>query len=226
MNVLKLAIWTVTIVGLTPATLLAVLNLTSNLSLARHIREGAGFEHDDGGDAYFTQSYMQFGKSLRMEVTTKLWPSVCLLAGTCAVIVGLVFLIPRQSEIREARGFNKIQRYIEKVMKSGSQYAYVVISPSDDEYTAISFTKSDDGHSLDFYLTKQEQIEPLLEFFSERGIEPAEDYVSEGGTEFESRNLSFPIEGTVAEVAAICTSILIDVYGIDKKEELLFSIGG
>jgi hypothetical protein len=225
MNVLKLIIWTVTIVGMTPVTLLAVLNLTSTLSLARHIRDGAGFEHDDGGSAYFTHSYVQFGKTLTMEVTTKLWPPVCLLAGTCAVIVGLVFLIPRQSQIREARGFDKIQRYIEKVMTSGSQYAYVVISPSDDEYTAVSFTKNDEGHSLVFYVTKQEQIEPLLAFFSERGIEPAEDYVSESGTEFESRNLSFPTDGTAAEVAAICASILSEVYGIDEKKELLFSIG-
>ena len=225
MNMLKLAIWTTTIVGLAPVTLLAVLNLASNVTLARQMKGEAGFEHDDGGDAYFTESYMQFGKTLRLEVATSLWPSVCLLVGASACVVGLFFLIPRQTQFVETGGFNKIQKHIEKAVKSRSQYAYVVISPSDDEYTAISFTKGDDGHSFDFYLSKQEQIEPMIAFFSERGIEPVEDYVTEDGTEFESRNLSFPTNGTAEEVAAICASILTDVYGVGKDKELMFTDG-
>lgn len=225
MNVLKLAIWITTIVGMAPATLLAVLNLASTVSLARQMKEEAGFEHDDGSDAYFTQSYMQFGKTLRLEVATASWPSICLIVGASAFVVGLLFLLPRQTQFVEAGGFNKIQKHIEKVMKSRSQYACVVISPSNDEYTAISFTRGDNGHSLDFYLTKQEQIEPLLAFFSERGIEPAEDYVADEDTEFESRNLSFPTNGIAEEVTAICTSILTDVYGIERDSELLFTDG-
>jgi hypothetical protein len=225
MNMLKLAIWTTTIVGLAPVALLAVLNLASNVSLARQMKEEAGFEHDDGGSAYFTQSYMQFGKTLRLEVATSLWPSVCLLVGASACVVGLLFLIPRQTQFMEAGGFKKIQKHVEKVMNSRSTFAYVVISPSDDEYTAITFSKGDDGNALDFYLTKQAQIEPVLAFFSERGIEPVEDYVADEDTECESRNLSFLIDGTAEEVAAICASILTDVYGVGKDRELLFTDG-
>jgi hypothetical protein len=204
---------------------MAVLNLASNVSLARQMKEEAGFEHDDGGSAYFTQSYVQFGKTHRLKVATSFWPSVCLLVGVRAFVVGLLFLIPRQSQFMEASGFNKIQKNVQKVMNSRSKYAYLVISPSDDEYTAISFTKSDDGHSLDFYLTKQEQIEPVLAFFSERGIEPTDDYVTEENTESESRNLSFPIDGTAEGVAVICASILTDVYGVRNDRELLFTDG-
>ena len=224
MNVLKVAIWTMAIVGLIPAILLAVLNLTSNISLARHLKRNSELRIDDGGVST-SQSYLEFGDKYRLEVTTSYWPSATLLIGASAFAVGLLHLIPPQTQFREVHGFDKIEHYVERVMNSRSPYAYIVISAADDEYTALSISNSDEGRTINFTLTKKEQIAPVLAYFSERGVEPIEDNVTEEGTEFETRHLSYPTDGTKEEVSELCKSVLADVYGIDKDAELLFTFG-
>jgi hypothetical protein len=168
---------------------------------------------------------MEFDSGHRIEVTTSYWPSVTLLIGASTFAVGLLYLIPPQTQFREVRGFDKIEQYVEQVMNSRSPHAYLVISLADDEYTALSISSGDEGRSIDFYLTKKGQIAPVRAFFSERGVEPKVDHITEEGTEFETRHLSYPVDGTVEEVSQLCESVLADVYGIDKDAELLFTIG-
>lgn len=148
-----------------------------------------------------------------------------LLLGAGAFVGGLLHLIPSQTQFREVHGFDKIEHYVEQVMNSRSPHAYLVISLADDEYSAVSISNGDEGRSIDFYLTKKEQIAPVLAFFAERGVEPVYDYVTEEGTEFETRHLSFPVDGTTEEVAELCESIFTDAYGVEKDAELLFTLG-
>jgi hypothetical protein len=121
MNILKIAIWTTTIIGLAPVTLLAILNLASNLSIARQMQNGAAFEQDD--PYLHSYTYIQFGKALKLEVTSAIWPSICLIAGASACVVGLLFLIPRQTQLTKAGGFGDIQKYVERVLESRSNYS-------------------------------------------------------------------------------------------------------
>ena len=224
MNVLKVAIWAMAIAGMAPAILLAVLSLSSNIALARHLKKNAELEFDDGEVVSF-QRYMEFGDRYRLEVTASYWPSVTLLIGAGAFAAGLLYLIPPQTQFREAHGFDKIEQYVQQVMNSRSPQAYLVISLADDEYTALCVSNSESGRSIEFYLTNQEQIAPVLAFFSERGVEPVSDYVTEEGTEFETRNLSFRINGTTEEIAELCESIFVDAYGVEKDAELVFTVG-
>lgn len=60
------------------------------------------------------------------------------------------------------------------------------------------------------------------------GLAPAillDDHVTEEGTGFETRHLSYPIDGTVEEVSDLCESIFTDVYGVEKDSELIFTVG-
>jgi hypothetical protein len=41
MNVLKVAIWTLAVIGMTPAILLAALNLMANMAMARQLKKEA-----------------------------------------------------------------------------------------------------------------------------------------------------------------------------------------
>jgi hypothetical protein len=224
MNIMKVAIWTIAVVGLTPAVLLAVLNLTANIAAARHLKKNPELQLGEG-ETGSSQCYLEFGNKYRLEVTTSYWPSVTLLVGAGAFAVGLLYLIPPQTQFREVHGFDKIEQYVEKVMNSHSPYAYIVISAADDEYTALSISSGDEGRSINFYLTKKEQIAPVLAYFSERGVEPIDDHVTEEGTDFETHHLSYPIGGTVEEVTDLCEAILTDVYGVEKDAKLLFTVG-
>lgn len=223
MNPLKIALWSLVIAGLTPAVLLAVFNLTSTIALARHLKSNA--EQVDDGEFTFFQSYMEFGKRHRLEVTTSYWPSTVLLIGAGAVVVGLLYMIPTQTQFREVYGFDKIEHYVERAMNSRSPHAYLVVSLAEDEYTALSISYGDEGCSIDFYLTKKEQVAPVLAFFSKREVEPIVDSITEKGTEFETHHLSFPIEGTTEEVTELCRSVFLDAYGVEPDAELLFTLG-
>ncbi|TWU44145.1 hypothetical protein Q31b_16810 [Novipirellula aureliae] len=224
MNLLKVAIWSLVIVGLTPAILLAVLNLTSTIALARHLKNNPGQQVDEG-DVTLSQSYMEFGKRCRLEVTTSYWPSMTLLLGAGAFVVGLLYMIPPQTQHLEVQGFDKIEHYVERVANSRSPHAYLVVSLAEDEYTAVSVSDGDEGYTIEFYLTKKEQVVPVLAFLSKREIEPTVDTITEEGTEFETRHLSFPVDGTTEEVAELCRSVFLDAYGVEKDAELLFTLG-
>tara|TARA_A100001391_G_scaffold116121_1_gene78589 strand:- start:41 stop:370 length:330 start_codon:yes stop_codon:yes gene_type:complete len=108
MSLLKIAIWSLVIMGLTPAILLAVLNLTSTIALARHLKNNPRQQVDEG-NVTLSQSYMEFGKRYRLEVTTSYWPSMTLLLGAGAFVVGLLYMIPPQTQFREFQGFDKIE---------------------------------------------------------------------------------------------------------------------
>lgn len=224
MNVLKVAIWTLAVIGLTPAILLAVLNLSSNIAWARHLKKNPELKVDDG-EFTLSQSYLELGKKYRLEVRTSYLPSVTLLLGAGAFVVGLLYLIPPQTQFRESHGFDKIKQYVERVMSSHSPYAYLVVSLAEDGYTGLSISSGDEGYSINFSPTKREQIAPILAFFSERGVEPVHDYVTEEGTEFETRHLSFPVDGTTEEVSELCESVFVDAYGVKKNADLLFTVG-
>lgn len=225
MNVLKIAIWTMALIGMAPAILLAVLNLISTIAFARQRKNNADADID-GSDFATFHSYMEFGDRYHLELTSSLWPSVTLLVGAGTFAMGLLYLIPPQTQVRKVGGFEKIERYVEKLVNSRSPYAYLVMSPVADEYTAVTVSKNDDGYAIDFFLTKKEQVVPVLAFFSKQGIEPATDNLTEEGTEFEARNLSFPVAGSTGHISQLCRSVLIDAYGLDEDAELVFALGG
>lgn len=224
MNPLKIALWSLVIVGLTPVVLLAVFNLTSTIALARHLKSNPEQQVDDGG-VTLSQSYMEFGKRFRLEVTSSYWPSTALLFGAGAVVVGLLYMIPPQTQFREVHGFDKIEHYVKRVMNSRSPHAYLVVSLAEDEYTALSISDGDEVCSIDFYLTKKEQVAPVLAFFSKRDVEPTSDFITEKGTEFETHHLSFPVDGTTEEVTELCRSVFLEAYGVETDAELLFTLG-
>ncbi len=224
MNMLKVTIWTLAVLGMVPTILLAVLNIGSNMAMARHLRKNPDFQVGDGLLAS-SQSYIEFNNRWRLEVATTNWPSILLLFGAAAFVIGLWFLLPRQTQHQNVGGFEKIEPYVERVMQSESPHAYLVISLAEDEYTAVGVSSSAEGCTMDFSLTKKEQIAPVVAFFSERAKEPIEDRVTEEGTEFETRHLSYPIDRAIEEVADLCKSIFTDAYGVTGDQKLIFVLG-
>jgi hypothetical protein len=224
MNTLKIAIWTLALVGMAPAILLAVLNLSSTIALTRHLKgkDNAGLE---AGDFTTFQSYMEFGKGYHIELTSSLWPSVTLLVGAGTFAAGLLYLIPPQNQVRRVGEFEEIELYVEKVVNSPSPHAYVVISLSEDAYTAVTVSKSDDHLAIEFFMTKKEQVGPVLAFFSKQGLEPDTDNLTEEGTEFETRSLSFPVAGSTERISQICRTVMVDAYQIGTDAELVFTLG-
>lgn len=223
MNIPKLTIWAAALIGLSPALLLAVVNLASNLALRRHLKAEIAFEHDDGSDAYFTQSFLKLGKTTQLELSTSWWPAVFVIAGAMILVAGLWFLIPRQTQVSVSGGFDQLPRHIEKFLNHRSPFAYLTVTPIDDEYTAISLAKDEDQLSFDFYLTNSEQIAAVLAYFRREGLEPIQDFTTDEATGDQCRHLSFPAEGTATELAAACTTILTTVFAIEDDRKLLFS---
>jgi hypothetical protein len=230
MNAIKVAIWSLAISGMTPAVLLAVLNLTSNISLARHLKKEAEQEVDDNATSFdgvsrLTLCYMDFGRKHRLEVTSLIWPSAVLLVGAGTFAVGLLNLIPSQMQSHNVGGIEMVDQYVGQVIDSHKPPAYLVISLVSDEYTALSIASTEEHRSIDFYLTKKEQIAPVLAFFSKRGIGPMKDEVTEEGTEFETRHLSYPVDRSTSEVGKLCREVFTEAYGVEKDTELIFTVG-
>ena len=111
------------------------------------------------------------------------------------------------------------------MVNSRSPHVYLVVSLAEDAYTAVSISDGDEGYSIDFYLTKKDHFEPVLAFLSKRAIEPTVDSITEEGTEFETRHLSYLVDGTKEELAELCRSVFLDAYGVERDAQLLFTLG-
>ena len=224
MNGLKVAIWTLAVIGMTPAILLAVLNMVANIAMARQLKKEAAMDTDEAM-VVVSRSHVELGRNYRLEVTSLIWPSAVLLMGAGAFGIGLLNLIPRQTQFDEVQGFDRIEHYVDRVLNSGEPNAYVVIALADDDYTALTIACADVRRTIDFYIWRKEQIGPVLEFFSKREVIPIEDRISEEGTEFETRHLSFPLSGTAQEISQLCKSVFEDAYGVEDGAELRFTLG-
>jgi hypothetical protein len=157
----KTAIWIVAVLGLLPATLLSIAYLVSSISIARLSKE-----HSDLGDVS-----IQIGtSSTKLHLSTQPWPAVVVFAGVLAVVVGLLFLLPRQPDRIRSGGFLKMESYMARLLRSRKEYASVIAATLDGQH-AILVMRQSGRTTLDISAdrTKNDgQEDKMREFFKMR----------------------------------------------------------
>src|ERR1700722_18011385 len=118
----KAVIWIVAVVGLLPIALLSVGHLISAFFFARLPKEPS----EPGTVSFVGDVSVQIGaSSTRLHLSTHPWPAVVVLAGVVAVVVVLLFLLPRQPDRVRSDGFLKMESYMDRLLGSRKEHASV-----------------------------------------------------------------------------------------------------
>lgn len=219
----KTVIWIVAVIGLLPPTLLSIASLVSSISVARLSKE-----QGDLGDV-FVQIGSSSSSSTKLHLTTQAWPAVVVLAGVLAVVVGLLFLLPRQPDRVQSGGFLKMESYMDRLLRSHKEYASVIAATLDGQHAILVFRQSG-RTTLDISAdrTKNDgQEEKVREFFKKLGMTPSSEYRSANGdVEDATCNFEFPLTGDAKDIARLCVSVFTDLFGVTDQHGLEFTTDG
>lgn len=219
----KTVIWIVAAIGLLPATLLSIASLVSSISVARLSKE-----QGDLGDV-FVQIGSSSSSSTKLHLTTQAWPAVVVLAGVLAVVVGLLFLLPRQPDRVQSGGFLMMESYMDRLLRSHKEYASVIAATLDGQHAILVFRQSG-RTTLDISAdrTKNDgQEEKVREFFKKLGMTPSsEDRSANGDVEDATCNFEFPLTGDAKDIARLCVSVFTDLFGVTDQHGLEFTTDG
>ena len=217
---LKMIIWLAALLGLLPVLLCAIVHLISMISSARLRRDPFSFVGD---------IFIQLDSSSKLHLSTQLWPSVVVVAGALAVLVGLVFLLPKQPDLVHSGGFSRMESYIDRLLRSPKEFASVIIATPDGEHGLLVMRQA--GRTVlcvSANRTKNDGGEARMrEFFTRLGMTPVRDYLSANdGVEKATLNLEFQLTGDARTIGRLCVSIFTDLFGTADQHGLEFTTDG
>ena len=216
---MKLVLWVVTIIGLAPVLLLSLLHILAHVQMARNQPTPDEMERD-GVTLTFTESVtFQLKGFAPVPVAKTAWPAVCVLLGAAILVLGLIFLLPKPN-VPDKGTVADIQTVAGKLRRSDPPVSVVITQPADDAGLVLS--KEEQSVELTFYLSAKDPEARIRSHLAEQGIEPTDDFLGNEGTEGEFRILTYPLEGSDAEISQLCVSIFREAYGVDEGHTLHF----
>ena len=222
---IKTSIWILTIVGLLPASLFAIGHIISMISFARLPKEPS----QPGTVSFIGDVSIAVGSASKLHLSTHIWPAVLVLAGTLGVLVGLLFLVPRQPDRVRSGGFSRVELYIDRLLRSHREFASVIVATPDGQYALLVIRQAGQTVlSMSAERTKNEGEElRRREFFKRRGMTPAREYSSSnGGVADATRNFEFQLSGDARAVATLCVSVFSELFGVTDQHGLEFTTDG
>ena len=173
---------------------------------------------------------VQIGSSSpRLHLATQAWPAGLALAGVAAVVVGLLFLVPRQPDRVRNGGFLKIESYMDRLLRSRKEFASVIVATLDGQH-AILVMRQSGRTTLDVSAdrTKNDgQEAKLREFFNKLGMTPSRDYRSaNGGVEDATCNFEFQLTDDPKAISRLCVAVFEDLFSVSDKQGLEFTTDG
>ena len=123
----------------------------------------------------------------------------------------------------EKEDFHNIRGYVDRLMRSGDESAFLIITISGSE-DFLQLTGDAKGVQLDFPMItdRQQSLESMIREIAWREGRTIEENQGDGGDRF----LDISVEGTPTEVAANCERFLRDVFGAGEDAELIFEHDG
>lgn len=221
----KTVIWIVAIVGLFPVALLSVGHLI--FFLITRLPKGPS---ESGAVSFLGDVSIQIGpSSTKLHLSTHPWPAVIALAGVVAVVVGLLFLLPRQPDRFRSDGFLKMESYMERLLRSRKEYASVIAATLDGQHAILVMRQS--GRmtiSVSADRTRNDGEEAKMrDFFRKLGMTPTRDYRSaNGGVEDATCNFEFVLTDDPKSIARSCVAVFTDLFGVTDQQGLEFTTDG
>ena len=134
-------------------------------------------------------------------------------------------LLPTPTQI-PSRGLSQLPTQVARLTNSGSRSATLIISTPDQQR---GFGVSKLNRQIEFLFTIERSATPNEEgtvrrLFTTLRVFPKEDYLaSNGGVSNSTRILTYPQPSNTPSLAAHCSRILKEVYGVSDEEGLTFS---
>lgn len=198
----KVIIWTAMLLGLAPAILIAI----STLIVSRCRQK------NDCGCAS-----LQIGTlAINLDVSSNLWPAILVLVGSAFIVLGLIFLLPKQAEFVRTKGFSKIETYVEGLLRSRSQLSSLIISTTDDKSSVLLVKE---GRQTTLHVPIQRGLYPNQEgelrvLCKRLNITPTKEFVSSNREDRDAvNNFEFAVSDDPKSIAELCVQILTQVYG-------------
>jgi hypothetical protein len=222
----KTVIWIVAVVGLIPVALLSVGYLISTVFIAR-LPKGPS---EPGTVSFVGDVSMQIGaSSTKLHLSTHPWPAVVVLAGVVAVVVGLLFLLPRQPDRVRNDGFLKMESYMDRLVRSRKEHASVIAATMDGQHAILVMRQSNRTmlHISTDRTKNDGQEAKMRDFFTKLGMTPNRDYRSANrGVEDATCNLEFILTDDPKSIAGSCVAVFTDLFGVTDQNGLEFTTDG
>jgi hypothetical protein len=120
-------------------------------------------------------------------------------------------------------GLSALSGYVARLFAGSNRTASLGVFLT-DEYRGFGLTRNDD-HILLFFSCLAQDATPLESevraFFASRDIAPANDYLCTDDT---TRCLEYPLPKLVDDVTALCRKLLIECFGVQADDTLLFAL--
>jgi hypothetical protein len=223
---LKTIIWIVTVLGLLPVTLFAIAYLVFTVLSARLPKEPI----PPGAVSEIGDVSMQIGSSSnKLHMSTKPWPAVVVVAGVFAVIVGLLFLLPRQPDRVRSGGFSKMESYIVRLLRSRKKFASFIVATQDGQHALLVMRQNGRtvlSVSADRTKNDGEEVK-VRDFFTKLGMKPSREYRSaNGGVENAICSFEFELADDPKAIARLCVAVFTDLFGVTDQQGLEFTTDG
>jgi hypothetical protein len=210
--VMKLLIWTAVLLGIAPAILVAI----STLFVSRLRRKNIDF-----GSA----SMLIGPLTTSLNTSSHCWAAVILLIGAAFVVIGLFFLLPRQSSFVWKGGFSKIESHIGQLLRSPGRVSSLIVATPDDESSILLIREN--GQTT-LHVSIQRIMHPgqesrVRELCKELSIVPVREFFSaNGGVEEATINFEFAMSHNPTQIANLCIRVFNSVFGATDRRGLKF----